>query len=346
MKDIREVARLANVSIATVSNAFNYPERLSEKTLRRVLNAAAELDYYPNRMASNLAGSKSKLIGIVIPEIFNNTYIRSVQGVMAEMNRYGYSVLLINVDKTPEGGLEAVRRLIEYRVAGAIVSGMASVVQPEHIRRLMDSGIRVVTTRRELELCDCVRGDLRNALGELMAHLRELGHEALSAITPPLPDTGYEHSDLDDYVQPWFGFARENGLRCDQKSIVKSRDASFEEGERIAREWIASGKELPTAVFVLHDRVACGLVAGLRRGGVRVPQDVSVVGRFGYEIAAYCDPPLDTIDTMDETLGRMAAQALLRRIEEPDRPFEHAHYDAAYVRRGSVTRARTKTEEK
>ena len=346
MKDIREVARLANVSIATVSNAFNYPERLSEKTLHRVLSAAAELHYYPNRMASNLAGSKSKLIGIVIPEIFNNTYIRSVQGVLAEMNRYGYSVLLINVDRTPEGGLEAVRRLIGYRVAGAIISGMASVMRPEHIHRLMDSGIHVVATRRKIELCDCVRGDMRSALGEMMTHLRKLGHETLSAVAPPLHDSGYEHTGRYDYVQPWLEFARENGLRCDLENIAQSRDSSFEEGERIAREWIASGREIPTAVFVLHDRVACGLVAGLRRGGVRVPQDVSVIGCFGHEIAAYCDPPLDTIDTMDETLGRMAAQALLRRIEEPDHPFEQTCYDAAYVRRESVARARQKTEEK
>lgn len=344
MKDIREVARLAGVSIATVSNAFNYPERLSEKTLRRVLSAAAEIGYYPNRMASSLAGSKSRMIGIVVPEFFNNSYIRSVQGVLAEMNRRGYSVLLVNAEKTREGGKEAVRRLIEYRVDGAIVSGMASVMRPEHIQRLMESGIPVVTARRTLDLCDSVRIDMQGALGEMMARLRELGHEELSVIAPPLREGWDEHEGGYDYVKPWIGFALQNGLSCDLARVTQIRDSSFEEGERIARMWLAEGRAMPTAVFVLHDRVACGLAAGLRRGGVRVPQDVSVIGCFGYEMAAYGDPPLDTIDTMDETLGRMAAQALLRRLEEPDRPPEHTRYDAAYIRRGSVAQARRTKE--
>ena len=344
MKDIREVARLADVSIATVSNAFNYPQRLSKKTLRRVLDAAAELDYYPNRMASSLAGSKSRLIGVILPEVFNSTYIKSLQGLVAELKRYGYSVILINAEKTREQGQEAVRQLIEYRVAGAVIGGMVSNVLEEDVVRLTDSGIHVVRTRKAFDMCDCVRGDMRGALTQMIAHLREMGHEAISVIAPLVYDSGYENGVSVDDVHPWLGLARENGLRCDEKDIVQSRDTSFEEGERIAREWLARGGEMPTAVFALHDRLACGLVAGLRRGGVRVPQDVSVIGRFGHEIAAYCDPPLDTIDTMDDTLGRMAAQALLRRIEEPDRPFEQTRYDAVYVRRGSVARARSRAE--
>ena len=340
MKDIREVARLADVSIGTVSNAFNNPQRLSEKTLKRVLSAAAELNYYPNRMASHLAGSKSKMIGIVVPEIFNNAYVSSLQGILAEMNRVGYNVLLLNAEKTQEGGFDTARRLIEYRVAGAIVSGMASVVRPEHIKRMADSGITIVTTRRSLEMYDCVSGDARQALRDMAARLRELGHEALSVIVPPLHDGLIDESSRYAYVGPLIEIARDNALSCGRERVIFSRDASFEEGELIAREWIAQGGELPTAVCALHDRLACGLTAGLRQGGVRVPEDVSVIGCFGYEIGMFCNPPLDTIDTRDETLGRMAARALLRRIEEPDSPIVHERYDAVYVRRQSVARAR------
>lgn len=345
MKDIREVAKLAGVSIATVSNALNNPQRLSEKTLRRVLDAAAELNYYPNRMASNLAGSKSRMIGIVVPERFNHSHISSVQAMLSEMNRYGYSVLLLNAEKTPEGGLEAARRLIEYRVAGAIVSGMASVMRAEHIQRLIGSGVRVVTTRRTLELCDSVCGDMRGALREMAARLRELGHEELCIIAPPLYDGGQETDGGHDCARQALEIAREAGLACGEDNVIRSRDTSFEEGARIAREWTQNGRVMPTAVYVLHDRVAAGLASGLRRGGVRVPEEVSVIGSFGYEIGAYCDPPLDTIDTRDETLGRMAAQALIRRIEEPERPIEHLRYDAIYIQRQSVARPGRETKE-
>ena len=341
MNDIREVAKLADVSIATVSNAFNNPQKLSEKTLKRVFKAAKELDYYPNRMASGLAGNKkSRMIGIIVSDVFNISYIHIMKGIMDVVSKYGYTSLLFNANMDVEKEVEAARSLIEYRVAGVVITGTSVITRTDHISKMIDNGIAVVTTNRRFDLCDSAQTSMEKALVDMMRRLRDLGHTELGVVVPPLYDEKNERTSRYERLQMTIRVAEETGLSYDPANLTVSNSSAFEEGVRIAQEWVDQKRHIPSVVYVIHDRVASGLVTGLRRNGVRVPQDVSVIGSFAHEISQYCDPPLDTIDTKDEEMGNMAGQILLRRIEEPNHEIEHGRCEAVYVQRGSVARAR------
>lgn len=340
MSDIHDVAKLARVSIATVSNAMNSPEKLSPKTLERVLVAAAKLDYRPNRMAKSLASSKTHMIGIVVSDIYNPGYTRAIHAMSLYFEDHGYSTMLINTDMSYEKEIEAVNRLIEYKVDGVIINGTAAITRQVHVKKLAERGIPVVLTNRESNDADVVMPNFQVAVKTMLTMLKKLGHREMGIIVPPIydaegfPTSRYARLDIT------LSTLRDMEFSIDPHNISVVHEASFNGGLRMIQSWIDSGRKIPSALFVMRDDVALGVIKGLQRNGYRVPEDVSVCGFSNYNYCQYSTPTLSSISSREDVQGKLAAQLILERIENPDMQKKAVEYDCEFVARESIGPAR------
>ena len=340
MSDIHDVAKLARVSIATVSNAMNSPEKLSPKTLERVLIAAAKLDYRPNRMAKSLASSKTHMIGIVVSDIYNPGYTRAIHAMSLYFDDHGYSTMLINTDMSYEKEIEAVNRLIEYKVDGVIINGTAAITRQVHVKKLAERRIPVVLTTRESSDADVVMPNFRAAVDKMLIRLKELGHREMGIIIPPIYDADAFPTSRYSRLNTAVSAVQDMGFSIDQKNITVVHEASFNSGLRAIQSWIDSGRKIPSALFVIHDDVALGVMKGLQQSGYSVPEDISICGFSNYKYCQYSTPALSSISSCEDIQGTLAAQLILERIDHPDMPQKVMEYDCEFVARESIGPAR------
>lgn len=312
MTTIREVAERSGVSVATVSRVFNdYPD-VSEATRERVLAAARELEYAPSAAARTLSGRRSQLVGVGIftgyehPDIEHPFFQDVLVGLKHGVGAHGYDLLLF-ASEQPGAYL---RRARHHRVDGVVLWGVDRK-DPE-LRALVDAGIPLVTVdlvaegpRATWVTSDSVAG------GRLaVRHLHELGHRRIATI-----------SGLPRYTKP--GADRLDGYRREMSALglpVLEREGDFyaESGEAAMRELLALVSP-PTAVFAASDLMAFGAIKAILGAGLRVPQDVSVVGFDDIAAAQLAHPRLTTVRHDKVGLGLAAAQALVDEIEHPGR---------------------------
>lgn len=305
-----DVAAMAHVSRTTVSFVLNQRAgvKIPDETRRRVLDAAATLDYYPNSVARQLARGASRTIGLVLrqsPEqVANDGLLAETLRGLASAARAADHRVLVETIVPGEGTYANLVR--SGRTDGLVVSGPR--YDDEELVELSRDGFPVVI-QGSLPGLDVPSVDVDNEAGARLAveHLLALGHRRIACITnAPLAYTaaservaGYRE------VLAAAGIAEEPGMIAEGAFDAHS-------GHRAVAEILA--RATPDAIFVASDVVAIGVIAGLREAGLSVPGDVSVVGFDAIPLAAYLDPPLTTISLPAHDLGRAAGIALLDRI--------------------------------
>ncbi len=319
---IYEVAARAGVSIATVSHAFNRPDRVAEDTRRRVLESADELGFVargrgPSRKAA-------RRVGVVAPFSLHNSYLRRLLGVLrAASGDYDVAV----IDDSPEGGAPLLERLpLRGRIDGLIIMG----AEPSErlAARLANDGVRTVLLDRPSDEFTSVVVD-DEAGGRLVAqHLADTGARRIAWISPPPPAGRFITSGelrLRGFTEQLrrVGITREAEWVVVEDTFEGARDAALE----------LPDDELPDAVFALHDTLAGGFISGLRARGLRVPEDVRVVGYDDGEAAALMD--LTSVRQPFEESGFAALEALERLFTASDRPIAHVNLRPQLVVRGS-----------
>ena len=302
---IREVARLANVSPATVSRVLNGSSTVREDSRRRVLEAVARMEYRPNRLARNLRRRQAEMIGVVVSDIENPHFSEAVRVVEDAAYGAGYRVLLCNTDETPEKQRAYLEMMADERVLGAIVSPADS--RGTGVEALLALGIPVVAFDRMIDdpradavVCDNVEG-LRRAT----EHLLWLGHERIAFVGGrPDVETGAER--LEGYAAAM----RAAGL------TPFALDGSFrtDVAERAVDDLLAQTPP-PTALVVANNLMTLGALRALRRAGLRVPDDVALVAVDDPAWAELIDPPLTTVAQPVRRMAQTAMQLVLERIE-------------------------------
>src|SRR6266536_1472098 len=282
---IRDVARIAGVSLSTVSQVLNgRPGYASADTRDRVLAAARELNYRPNALARGLVTSRTGTLGLVITDITKTLFPKVVGGIEQVASQQGYSVLL-TCARSVEIERAALDTLLDKRVDGIIFMS--------HTTELSQIGWDDIEVgRRATE------------------HLIGLGHRRIAhlagALSPPRRLSA---------VQRLAGFRAamaEAGLPVDERLVL---DAGFQhDGGFAAAERLLDVDDPPTAVFAASDSMAVGFINGLHRRRVRVPDDISVAGANDDSCAVYVEPPLTTILVPVAAAGRRAAEIILAAI--------------------------------
>jgi LacI family transcriptional regulator len=331
MSSIKDVARLAGVSTATVSHVVNNTRFVSEEVRARVAEAIESCGYYPNAHARSLASGRTHILGLVVSDISNPFFPELVKSIEAAAFERGYDLMLSNTNYDPERTSNYVRRFIERKVAGVVImtSELDSALLDELARRevsvvfldLGQPGWRMSNLRVNYEA----------GIEEAINHLVSLGHAEISFISGP------EHlRSAARRNEAFVGSMRRHLPRARAK--VYRGDFKLEGGRRAAREMLAA-RERPAAVVAANDMMALGAMGEFHAAGLSIPRDISVVGFDDIAFAALAEPQLTTICLPRAELGRRAVEALMMTIEHPDQRGVEMNIPTYLVIRGSTAPA-------
>jgi LacI family transcriptional regulator, galactose operon repressor len=300
-----KIARTLGVSVQTVSAVVNGKPGISNETQTRVRDAIVELDYHPNVQARTLRGVRSKTLGVIIPSITNPYFPEFVRGVEDAARARGYSIFLCNTDAELKHLLEYFALIMTNRASGLICAvGLAWLNEPEvvrWIRRFASDDVSVVLNgRRGDDLpVKATLIDANKAVDGAARHLLQLGHRRIGLILPPSNlSVAAERSG-----QYRAAFAK-LGQPLDEKLMVPG-DFELEAGAAAARR-LMKRRDRPTAILAANDLAAFGAISALSEMGLRVPEDVSVVGFDDIAFARVFLPALTTIAQPVYDLGREA----------------------------------------
>ena len=305
---IKDVAKIANVSITTVSRVSNGSKGVSAKTRRRVLNAIKELGYSPSAIASGLKTRLSKSIGIAVPDTIGDFYGEVINGIESVATENGYNLIVSLNHHIIKEELEAVNFFKAKKVDGAIL--VTTSGDDDYVRSLIDEGYNIVLLDRDPHGLKIDTVKIDNFRGGHLAteYLLKLGHSAILFIQ------GVPY--IDSSKERFNGYKRalkDNKIKFNPDFIL-SGDFFVESGYSSIRRYLDKYGLNFSAIFASNDQMAMGAIKALNDKGISVPDEVSVVGFDDSYISPYVIPPLTTIKQRREEMGKVATGLLLDRI--------------------------------
>jgi DNA-binding LacI/PurR family transcriptional regulator len=330
---IIDVAARAGVSKSLVSLVLRGAPNVSDERRRAVLEAAAELGYRPNAMARSLVRRRSDLVGVMVSDLHNPFFTAVIDGIAAAAQANGYRALLNSGDRTSDGERDAVETLLQLRADGLILVG--TVVSEELIDRVAaDTHIVLASRQSTSRLADSIVTDDATGCRLAVDHLVALGHRRIGHVT------GGSGAGAAERLRGFQAAMDRNGLL--EHAMVA--DGSFTEAGGIAGvEALLSAAALPTAVFAANDQAAIGALRALASAGLRVPQDVSVVGYDDTYLAAFEHIDLTSVHQAAVEMGRESARLLIERTDGGRTKVRHVTMAPGLTVRGSTSRPRSRT---
>lgn len=326
-----DVARIAGVSRATVSyvlrNLSGGRIPITEDTRSKVLAAAKQLGYQPNAVAQGLRSGVSKTIGLLIPDVSNPHYLQILNGAESVLTDQGYYLFLVIANLDPEREGRCLRSLFQKRLDGLILTPTFADFFPDEMNALRKGSNPAVFIG--VQEGDWVEPDITGATSLAMDHLLSLGHKRIGFINGVARPLLAERR-LTVYRQK----LREHGLPFDE-SLIHCGGYHLHDGYIAARVLLDSPNP-PTALLSINDHLAIGALRAIRERGLRVPEDISIIGFDNIEVAAQLYPPLTTVDLHGEEIGRRAAQMLLARLHgQVNEPMQELIGSELIVRQSS-----------
>lgn len=322
MVTLKDVAARAGVSIASVSNALNRRGKVSQEVADRILIAAAELGYQPDRTARALRTGVTHTLGLILPDLANPFFPRLAQAASWAARSAGYALLMIDASEDVAVEDEAFRTFESRRVDGAIWCPIRDTSPP-------DRTFPIVVVDRPIGTLDAVNADFVRG-GKLIAdYLIRMGLRRYGLLSGPV-SIGSARARHEGFIAAASG----NLERVWEVETAFSHDLTPDAQEALARLNI-------DVVVAGNDTIAIGALSVLRRLGRVVPDDVAVVGFDDIDLAGLVDPPLTTVRQPIAKLGEEAVSLLLKRIENPGLGRQHIVLDVELVERASSNRRRT-----
>ncbi|MFD2415854.1 LacI family DNA-binding transcriptional regulator [Amycolatopsis pigmentata] len=333
---IKDVAALAGVSLGTVSNVLNRPDRVSPRTRAKVEAAMAELRFVRNESARQLRAGRSRIVGYVMLDGRNPFFTDVAAGIEDAADEADLSLFLCNSDNQPERERAYLSRLEEQRVQGILITP----IDPD-LRMLDEMALRgtpiviVDRTRDTATHCSVAVDDVHG--GEIaVKHLIERGHERIAFIGPP-PELGQVRDRRDGALRA----LRDAGLARDRLVDLTTKALTVADG-RNAGERLAGlpASVRPTAAFCANDLLALGLLQTSVSLRLRVPEDLAIVGYDDIDFAGAAAVPLTSVRQPRHQLGRTAAELLLQETTDPGHEHKRVVFTPELVVRASTQRGR------
>ena len=337
---IYDVARLANTSTATVSRIINKLEySISDALKERVQQAVMELDYSPNLIGRQLKTNENKEIGVIVPNISNQYYPLLLLGVEDVARARGYNVLLCNSHRDSQSERRYLEIMYQKQVRGIILSSVSD--EYEYATALLSKGVKIVTFEQDIPI-QCSKIHFNYYAGGYMAvkHLIDLGHREIGFICSPL----IKHSRRQVY-EGFLAALKGNGIPVINEFILISdiEDESYEQiyefksGEQLAQNAIHN-RRLPTAFLCINDMTAFGVIREFSKNGIKVPEDISIIGFDNIPTSAMISPPLTTINQCTYEMGSITAEVLINTLEDSNQETVSIMLEPSLVKRDSVRR--------
>lgn len=328
---IKDIAKMANVSVATVSRVVNnHPQGVSENKRAEILKLVEEYEYTPNLIAKSMVTNKTECIGLLIPDILNPFFQNLARGIEDYAMQQGYSVFLCNTDNQPSKYLNYVKAMRSKNVDGLIITGYPPEIADE-VGKLLAKAKVVIIDRyiEESNYCQ-ITTDNFTAAYQMTDYLIEMGHKQIACITGV--------KDL---------YINDERIRGYQRALEK-HDIPYDEGLMFEGDFqLASGEyntELilnstsATAIFCFNDMMAQGAYKTCKKLGKSIPEDISVVGFDDIYVAELMNPPLTTVSQKSYKMGNMASRILIDWTKEDELEQKHITLANKLVKRESVKR--------
>ncbi|MDO6531329.1 DNA-binding transcriptional regulator CytR [Vibrio splendidus] len=329
MATMKDVAQLAGVSTATVSRALMNPEKVSVSTRKRVETAVLEAGYSPNTLARNLRRNESKTIITIVPDICDPYFAEIIRGIEDAAVENDYLVLLGDSGQQKKRESSFVNLVFTKQADGMLLLGTDhpfDVSKPE--QKNLPPMVMACEFAPELELPTVHIDNLTSAF-EAVNYLAQLGHKRIAQISGPTTAT------LCKFRQQGYQQALRRAGVSMNPAYSTVGDFTFEAGAQAVRQLLAL-PEQPTAIFCHNDAMAIGAIQEAKKLGLRVPQDLSIVGFDDIQFAQYCDPPLNTISQPRYEIGRQAMLMMLDLLKGNDVQAGSRLLEAKLVVRGST----------
>lgn len=327
MATIKDVARAAGVSVATVSRVYNGSARVRDDTRDLVRQVAADLGYIPNGAARSLITSRSHTIGVLLPDLYGEFFSEVIRGIDLAAHRGKYHLLLSSARHTG-AELEAALRSMRGRVDGLIV--MSPELDAGTARRSLPENFPVLLLNTPPSDAGFGSMAVENFEGAraMVSHLASLGHRRIAIIR------GAERNfDASERLRGYRAALDEAGITRDP-ALELAGDFSEESGHTAAKAMLAY-RERPTAVFAANDCMAIGALSAFREAGLQVPRDMALGGFDDIPMGRYLDPALTSVHVDISALGERATVRLLDMLDESPRDLRRETLPTTLVVRRS-----------
>lgn len=344
MANIRDVASRAGVSVSSVSNVLNgRTDQMRQETLERIENAMLELNYHPNRAAQQLKTGHAKMIGLLVPSIVNPSFAALAREVdLAAKNNHGYRVLLGNTYREEDEEQAFLTDLMSHGVRGVIV--VSSSIEKSHFSEAAENGLVMVNydgssvTDAESNqiLYDSVSMDNRQAGRIAAQYLIDQGCREIAFVTETTRTINRCHK-----IEGFLAMAAEKGMKTHARVIEGKATKAYGDTEMVelGNQLAATISELPLkpdGIVAINDVLAIGLIAGLRSKGIRVPEDISIVGIDNISLSGLITPALTSVAPPLADMATVMVERLISRLNSPNINAEEFLFTPTLVVRDSV----------
>jgi DNA-binding LacI/PurR family transcriptional regulator len=314
---IKDLARHLNISVATVSRAMRNMPEIKAETRAAVLKLAKEWDYQPNILATNLVKSRTKTIGVIVPDLAYHFFASVIKGIEEEAFARGYSLLLTQTSELYERELTNVQNLSRGQVEGFIVSVSQETTDYEHFKRLQRKGIPLVFFDRDANEIDVpkVMVDNVGAAYEATKHLIENGSKRIAFLAGPANVT-VSNLRQEGYINA----LKDSGFLIDETLIVHGNYNM--QGAIELTNKLFELPNPPDGMVVVSDRLAVGAITALRKKNIKIPEDVAIVSFNDEPICTIVTPSLTSVSQPTFEMGKMAMSLLINQIENAENPSE------------------------
>ena len=307
---LKEIAEALGISITTVSKALKNYSDVSEKTRKAVIALAEELNYTPNSFAVNLRTKESKTIGLIIPEVVHHFFSNVINGIIAEAEKNGYLVIILQSNESLELEKKQVALLINKRVDGIIMSLSNESNNDFHIKEILRKEIPFVQFDKISKLISSSKviiNDQKAAM-EAVQHLIDKGCKKIAHIRGP--------ENPQNAIDRFIGYKKaleKNGIPYDSKLVYSCKNVTFEEGIEFAKQIVDEHPDVD-GIFVITDLVAVGVLAYFNEKGIQVPNQIAVIGFSNWFMSQVITPKLSTVDQPSYEMGVAAFSLLLEEM--------------------------------
>lgn len=329
---IKDVARLANVSISTVSRVINGSKPVSNEISQRVIEVIKETGYTPNPVARSLVMKKSRLIGAIVPDIAT-FYVGEILNAMEEIAKtYEYDILLFNSYGDVDREIEMIKKMISKQVEGIVL--MSHFPEERHFKLLRDHNMPSVLINRKADIKDAfsVVIDHKAATEKATEHLLELGHKTIALIRCDASEETFGNDQFLGYKEA----LSRNGINYNPEMIIEGNFKAVEAYRAVSQ--LLEGDNMPTGIVATTDDMAIGVINAVVDAGYRVPEDISVVAFQNTRIASLFRPKLTTIAQPVYDMGAIALRLLIKKIQGKDTSEEPVVVGFDFIQRNSSRR--------
>lgn len=330
---IKDIAEKANVSVATVSRVINNKSKgVGEDTRKRILELVEQYHYQPSAVARGLVTKKSKIIGLIIPDITNPFYPKLAKGVEDVAHERGYNIILCDGNNSEEKEANYLDFLNEHYVSGIIYNNFHNISETT-LNKILKGSLPLVFIDSKIDVpgCKCVYIDNQKAMYDLIQYLIDIGHRRIGFIAGPLGSYS-----TDERYKGYLKALEDNQIPLDEDLMVQG-DYVLTEGYNAMGRLLDRNVDM-TVVACCNDLMAIGALEKLEEQGIKVPDELSLVGFDNIDMTRLVRPKLSTVAQPIYEMGREAAQMIINTIEGISKIKRDKVFQPEFIIRDSVKR--------